>query len=410
MKEPVMRLNHLFAIAPSLLVLTMITHPQPVPAAGLDAVATGNNEFALSLYSQLKSAPSNLFFSPYSISTCLAMTYAGARGQTEQQMAQVLHFGTQQQLHVGFGQLQKELAAAASHKGIQLTIANALWTQQGFAFLPDFLNTAKDEYAANLNQANFATDAEKARGTINHWVAEQTKEKIQDILPAGSVNGATRLVLANAIYFKGIWAKPYDKNQTAEQPFHLSASKSSPVPLMHHLDAVRYAENEEIQAVELPYQSNQLAMVVLLPRQVEGVAALEGRLTATLLNDTLRQMRSQKVDIFLPRFKLESRFKLNEPLEKLGMRDAFGSSADLSGIDGKTDLFISGLFHKAWGEVNEEGTEAAAATAGTIALTSVAPVAKPPPVFRADHPFLFLIRDTRSGSILFLGRLADPGK
>jgi len=380
--------------------------------AQLQTLVEGNTGFALDLYAQLKAEPGNLFFSPYSISTALAMTYAGTRGQTEAQMAKVLHFGSDQRsLHAAFGQLQRQLADAGKTKGMELNVANALWAQKGHPFLEPFFKVAKGEYAANIAQADFKTAAEAARHEINRWVAQKTKDKIRDLLPEGSLDTLTRLVLANAIYFKGTWATKFDKAGTTMQPFHLTSVRQIEVPLMHHLDNVRYMENADFQAVELPYTGGGLSMVVLLPREIEGCGQLESRLTPALVAEALRQMKQQKVEIFLPRFKLESQFKLNDPLFKMGMTEAFSRHADFSGMDGAKDLYISGVFHKAWGEVNEEGTEAAAATAVVVTLKSVAvrPPA-PPPVFRADHPFLFFIRDTQSGTLLFLGRLTDPSQ
>jgi serpin B len=369
-------------------------------------LAEGNTAFALDLYSQLKSNPGNIFFSPYSISTCLAMTYAGARGDTERQMRQVLHFGeNQKEVHSAFGEVQRRLKE--EQKGVQLTIANALWAQEGHPFMPAFLAIAREDYQANVNQANFKTAAEPTRSRINRWVAEKTKDKIQEILPPGSLNASTRLVLANAIYFKGLWEVPFAKPQTRTEPFHLAGGSSVDAPLMHHVDSVKYLDEADFQAVELPYSSNEVAMVVLLPRQVDGCAGLESRLTPAFLSHAIEQMKKQKVDLTLPRFKLESSLQLKDRLAKLGMADAFDVKADFSAMDGARDLYISEIFHKAWGEVNEEGTEAAAATAGVIALTSARPSALPA-VFRADHPFIFLIRDTRSGSLLFLGRFSSP--
>jgi serpin B len=380
-------------------------------AAQTESLVQGNTAFALDLYGQLKTSPGNLFFSPYSISTALAMTYAGARGETEKQMGRVFHFDKdQRQVHSAFGALQRQLGEAGNQKGIELSIANALWAQKGHPFLPSFLQTGQGEYQANIAQADFKTGADAVRGEINRWVAQKTKDKIQEILPPRSLDEATRLVLANAIYFKGTWAKQYDKAGTYPHPFHLSAAHQADVPLMHHFDSVRYMENSDFQAVELPYSSGGLAMVILLPRQVDGCGGLENRLAPALLSGTLSQMKEQKVEIFLPRFKLESSFKLNDALALMGMSDAFvWPKADFSGMDGTRDLYISHVFHKAWGEVNEEGTEAAAATVVVHALGTGARRPAPSPVFRADHPFIFFIRDTRSGSLLFLGRLADPG-
>lgn len=372
------------------------------------SVVEGNTSFALDLFSQLKASPGNLFFSPYSVSTALAMTYAGARGETERQMARVLHFDKEQpQLHSAFGELQRQLAEAGKQKGLELSIANALWAQKGRPFLPAFLGTAKGAYQANINQADFRTAAEAARAEINRWVEGRTRDKIQEILPAGSVSEVTGLVLANALYFKGVWAKPFRKSDTSTQPFHLTMTSQVDVPLMHRFDELGYMENSDSQAVELPYGNGALSLVVLLPRQVEGCGKLENQLSPALLSRSLGQMGQRNVEIFLPRFKLELAVKLNSTLAQMGMPSAFGPQADFSGMDSTKSRYLSGVFHKAWGEVNEEGTEAAAATAVVLNhALAVKPLA--PSVFRADHPFIFLIRDTRSGSLLFLGRLADP--
>jgi serine protease inhibitor len=374
------------------------------------SLVAGNTAFALDLYAQLKTNPGNVFFSPYSISTALAMTYAGARGDTEEQMARVLHFDeSQRQLHLAFGRLQRQLGEASAQKGIELNLANALWAQKRHPFLPAFLRTAQDDYQADVNQADFEKDAESARAEINRWVAQKTKDKIQNILGPGSLDQTTRLVLANAIYFKGVWAKPYDKGETLTRPFHFSRDSQFDVPLMHHFDEVRYMENADFQAVELPYAGEELAMVVLLPRQVDGCGKLEDGLNPALVSNTLSQMKKQRVEILLPRFKLESSFRLNAALAAMGMPDGFGPKADFSGMDGTRLLYFSLVLHKAWGEVNEEGTEAAAAT--VVAMMAGMPPRHPPaPVFRADHPFVFFIYDTRSGSMLFLGRLSDPSR
>jgi serpin B len=374
------------------------------------ALVDGNTAFACDLYAQLRNSPGNLFFSPYSVSTALAMTYAGARGNTETQMAHVLHFGTDQaQLHSAFGALQWQLDQAQQQKGIELSVANALWAQQGHPFLPAFLDIGKSEYEANLKLADFKTSAEAARREINGWVAQKTKDRIKDILPPGSLNLYTRLVLANAVYFKGVWGNPFRKAETSPQPFHLTASRQIDAPLMHHFDRVKYMENDSFQAVELPYAGGELSLVVLLPRKIDGCSQLEGQLSATFLVRCLTQMKSQRVELFLPRFKMESDFKLGDTLGKMGMPDAFGTKANFSGMDGTRNLFISDVFHKAWVEMNEEGTEAAAATIVELAPSAM-PLKPPPPppVFRADHPFILCIRDTHSGSLLFLGRLADP--
>ena len=380
-----------------------------IRARAAEPLFEGNTAFAFDLYSRLKEQEGNLFFSPYSISTCLAMTYAGARSETEKQMASVLHFNQKQdQLHSAFGDVQRQLNEAGSRKGVELNIANALWAQKEHPFVPEFVKVARNQYGAQLNQVDFATQADAAIQEINRWVEDKTKDRIQDILAPGSLDDMTRMVLVNAIYFKGSWVKRFEKSATFPQPFHLNKARTTDVPMMDHADTVKYVEDNTIQAVELPYEGNQISMVILLPKDIEGCGKLESLLSPRNLSTWLKAMRSQKVILFLPRFKMESSFDLSSELEKMGMLDAFlFKKADFSGMDGTTDLFISRVAHKAWVEVTEEGTEAAAATA-VVAITASANQPPPPPIFRADHPFIFLIRHNRSGSILFLGRLADP--
>jgi serine protease inhibitor len=412
-----MRLNRLFGFGSAI----------RDPAVQDESLVEGSTAFALDLYAQLKGRAGNLFFSPHSISTCLAMTYAGARGETERQMSRVLHFSKDQgRLHAAFGELLRQLEDAkkeivipglsggkvkyAVEPAIQLSIANALWAQEGHPFLPAFLEIATGNYQANVKQANFKTEAAAATGEINRWVAAKTKDKIQNIVPPGSVDELTRLALANAVYFKGAWAEPFEETATTTQSFHLSNTREIDARLMHQTAEFKYTENKDFQAVELPYNGQMLSMVILLPRRIDDCGDLENQLTPALLSSCLAKMKTKKVEVFLPRFELESSFDLSGTLSKMGMPDAFRwPGADFSGLDGIGGLFISGLFHKAWGEINERGTEAAAVTACLVAgLCQIDKPPPPPPVFRADHPFIFLIRDIRSGCLLFAGRLADP--
>ena len=381
------------------------------PMAGtaqVQSLVASNTTFALNLYSQLAATPGNLFFSPYSISTCLAMVYAGARGNTELQMSQVLGFGTnQQQFASTFGDLQRELETNQEPNVIELNLANALWAQEGFPFLPAFLATATNQYQANINQADFVHEADAVTDDINNWVAQETQNKIQNILSPGMVNSYTRLVLANAIYFLGVWTTSFDTNNTSTQPFYLSSATQVDAPLMHQpTNWLRYAATSDFQAIELPYGSNQVSMVILLPWQVDGLGRLEQQLSPALLSNVVSRMIEQQVEVFLPRFTLEYKSELTDTLTAMGMPDAFTPYvADFSGIDGMLDLYVTFVVHKAWAEVNEAGTEAAAATIIGVGNTAVT---GPPPIFRADHPFIFFIRDTHTGSILFLGRLANP--
>ena len=368
------------------------------------ALVAGNTAFALDLYARLKNAEGNLFFSPYSISTCLAMTYAGARGSTAAQMARTLHFGASpDQLAASFSALQRQLSDVEKKKGLELNVANGLWAQKDHPFLPAFLDEATKAYQANLQQTDFHTGAEPAREAINDWVSNQTKGKIADLLQPGVVNEATRLVLVNAIYFKGQWTRQFNKNNTAPAPFSVTAQRKVQTPLMNLTAEFKYAEVEGLQLLELPYVGDDLSMVVLLPGATDGLTSLEGLLNEPTLDTWLARARHQKVNVFLPKFKLTAQFSLAQTLAGMGMSAAF------SGMDGARDLCISAVVHKAFVDVNEEGTEAAAAT-GTVMRSMALMRPLPMPVFRADHPFLFLIRDTHSGSILFLGRVADPSR
>jgi len=374
------------------------------------ALVAGNTAFALDLYARLKNAEGNLFFSPYSISTCLAMTYAGARGSTATQMARTLHFGASpDQLAASFGALQRQLSDVEKKKGLELNVANGLWAQKDHPFLPAFLDEATKAYQANLQQTDFHTAAEPAREAINDWVSNQTKGKIADLLQPGVVNEATRLVLVNAIYFKGQWTRQFNKNNTAPAPFSVTAQRKVQAHLMNLTAECKYAEVEGLQLLELPYLGDDLSMVVLLPRATDGLTSLEGLLNEQTLGSWLAHARNQKVNVFLPKFKLTAQFSLAQTLAGMGMSAAFSPSADFSGMDGARDLCISAVVHKAFVDVNEEGTEAAAAT-GTMMRSMAVMRPLPIPVFRADRPFLFLIRDTHSGSILFLGRVADPSR
>ena len=392
-----------------ILISLSIASGVPLTARSDSALVASNTAFGLTLYGQVAASRGNLFLSPYSVSTCLAMTYAGAGGETAGQMSQVLGFGADQaQLALMFGELQHELESVQQQGAIELNIANALWTQEGYPFLPAFLGTATTQYQASVSQADFMTQAAVATAEINNWVAQKTENKIQIILAPGMLDSLTRLVLANAIYFKGLWAQPFAPTNTSRQLFHISGSNQVDVALMHQPSvSANYLDAGQFQAVELPYGSNQVSMLILLPHQVDGLPELEQQLSPELLSAVLAGMQQRDVEIFLPRFTLESSFGLKDPLAEMGMPDAFQPGvADFSAMDGAKDLFISLVLHKAWGEVNEQGTEAAAATVVTIGTTAVFTRA----VFRADHPFIFFIRDTQSGSLLFIGRLSEPSQ
>jgi serpin B len=373
----------------------------------MTAVA-GNTTFAFDLYSQLRSQEGNLFLSPYSISTALAMAYGGARGETAAQMAKAMHFDlAQEKLHPAFAALESGLNAVQQKGQVKLAVANSLWPHKGHVFLPAYLDLCRINYGVAITPLDFAGAAEPARQTINAWVEDKTNRKIQDLIKPDTLNAVTRLVLVNAIYFKGNWSGQFDKQLTKAGPFHVFAGKTVETPMMQATKEFRYAESPEAQVLELPYAGNDLSMLVLLPRDASNLAALEQSLSPDKLYAWIRSLRSREVQLWLPKFKTSSEFSLNQTLTALGMTDAFTGRADFSGMDGTNDLFISALIHKAFVEVNEEGTEAAAATA-VVMETKGIHIPEEPVVFRADHPFLFLIRDNRTGSILFLGRIVDP--
>jgi len=389
--------------------------PDPVieeNAVDTAELVAGNNRFALDLYGQLRQEPGNLFLSPYSISTCLGMTYAGAHGPTADEMAKVLHFRTDdQQLHPAFSALRKRIEDENA-KGYRIDSANALWLDQGFVLEADFVATIGKYYAGQFRQVNFGA-GDAARAAINDWVAKQTRDKIKEFIQPNVLDPLlTRLVLTNAIYFKGDWASRFPKEKTQEQLFYRKKDDTVKAPLMEQHGMFPYCEYDALQVVELPYVGKQLSMVVVLPRSVEGLDAVEKSLTQEKLAEWGRTLRPKNIKVFLPRFKTTLRLDLKEQLSALGMPLAFDpGKADFTGVS-QEKLHISKVLHEAFVEVNEEGTEAAAATAVIMEKKSDAGPRGhfEPPTFRADHPFLFLIRDNRSGSILFIGRITDPTK
>jgi serpin B len=369
-------------------------------------VAEANNRFALDLYSRLRTGRGdNLFFSPASLSIALAMTYAGAKGETAEQMTQVLHFRLpQEKLHPAFRDLRRYWAVKAKDRGFQLSVANQLWGQQDYHFLPGFLAITRENYGAEMARVDFVRQKEEACQRINAWVEEQTHGKIRDIIAPGVIDSMTQLVLTNAIYFKGEWAESFRKAATQHAPFHISARQQVEVPLMHQSHRFRYGDRDGVKVLELTYGKGDLAMLILLPDTIDGLSALESKLTTENLSRWLASSGSRMVEVSLPRFKMTAEFRFKDVLSAMGMSRAFThGEADFSGMS-TGSLFISEVIHKASAEVNEEGTEAAAATG--VIMTSIKAIV--PAEFRADHPFVFLIRDNRTGSILFLGRLVNP--
>jgi serpin B len=382
-------------------------------ASDINALTEGNNAFALDLYRTLKDPDGNLFFSPYSLSQALAMTAGGARGVTEQQMSETLQFQLEQaKLHAAFNSLDLELAKRGQgakgkdDKGFRLHIINAIWGQVGFKFQADYLDLLAQNYGAGLRTLDFIKETDKSRLQINQWASDQTEGKIKDLLAQGTINAMTRLVLTNAIYFNAAWQNQFNKESTNNADFTLLDGTKVNVPIMHQQKSLAYGEGSGYQAVELPYDGQELSMVIILP-QAADFKAFEAALDSRQVGNIIQNLKSQQVKLSMPRFTFESQFNLKKALSGMGMTAAFSESeADFSGMDGAKDLFIQDVIHKAFVGVDEAGTEAAAVSAVIVGLTS-APIGEPKEV-NLDHPFIFLIRDIQTNSILFLGRVVNP--
>jgi serpin B len=386
-----------------------------IPASDQAELVGGNSAFAFDLYRLLKeeAGKENLFYSPHSISLALAMTYAGARGETEQQIADTLHYTLpQDRLHPAFNWLDLELASrgeGAEGKddgGFRLNVANSTWGYKDHTFLPEYLDTLALNYGAGMRLVDFVGDPEGARVAINDWVSDETEERIKDIIPPGAIDEMTRLVLANAIYFNAAWAEPFEEGQTQDGPFYLLDGGQVTVPMMHQTASFGYAEGAGYQAVELPYDGRELSMVILLPAAGE-FESFEDSLDAGRVDAITSDLAYERVILTMPKFEVESSFSLGDALSEMGMPLAFSMDADFSGIDGMRDLYIGAVIHKAFVSVDEAGTEAAAATI-VIMPAMAAPDPEEPIEVTIDRPFIFFIRDIETGAVLFVGRVMNP--
>jgi serpin B len=389
------------------------TSPQ-VTETDIKQLVTGNNRFALDLYQSVRHEDGNLFYSPYSISVALAMTYAGARGNTAQEIADALHFTLPgERLHPAFNQLDLELNSRSKGipeedegRGFTLNILNSLWGQEGYDFLPEFLDILAENYTAGLRLLDFARAPEAARQLINEWVMEQTNDRIEDLLPPGTIDELTRLVLVNAIYFNAGWDSPFNEQFTRDADFMLLDGSTVQVPRMSQEKIYSYTTGSDFQAVELPYYGFQTSMLILHPDR-QAFEDFESDLEAEKLEEILAELSGTNMILSIPKFEFEMSLPVTEGLKGMGMVEAFlPVQADFSGMDGTRDLFIDDIIHKAFVSVDEEGTEAAAATAVEIGVTSMP---AEPVYVTIDSPFIFLIRDRESGSILFMGRVLNPG-
>jgi serpin B len=394
---------------------------RPLRNRDVSGIAQGSNAFAFDLYKEIARRDGNLFFSPHSISTALAMTYAGARGETARQMARTLRFQLDgHRLHAACGALMRDLNARADPGAFELRTANALWGQRSEGWLESFTRLIRQDYGAPLREVDFERDPDGAAREINAWVERETRERIRDLVGPGAIGPLTQLVLANAIYFKGDWLTAFSEHATHDAPFRLAGGGEVKARMMFRSGGFWYVGAVDVQVLEIPYRDGDLSMMILLPRSVDGLPALERWLTSRdpalesfggSASDVLAARRWQRVLVHLPRFTFTCDFSLAETLAAMGMPLAFDDQrADFSGMNGNAnDLFISKVLHKAFVEVTERGTEAAAASAVMMEPACAGPPERrEPPVFRADHPFMFFIRDRRTGAVLFMGRVVNP--
>ncbi|MFH1786053.1 MAG: serpin family protein [archaeon] len=386
--------------------------PQPADDSqatpeGVSGLIGSNTQFALAAYSELKADGENLFISPWSISTALAMAYEGARGETAEEMLGVFHFPEDDTARrSSFASLYNRLNAEG--KAYKLHTANALWAQQDYKFLDGYLTTVESYYGGKATNVDFLRETEKSRITINTWVEGQTNNKIKDLFPEGTITPDTSFVLTNAVYFKGDWLKQFDKADTRDEDFRVSPYKTVKVPMMKLTGEeanFKYTETDDLQILEMPYVGEQLSMLVLLPKDGD-ISALENSLSLEKLSEWRAKLQAEDVDVYLPKFTFETKYDLTNSLISMGMPTAFSpAKADFSGMDGTRNLYIGIVLHQAYIDVNEEGTEVAAATGVAMKFTGFP---MPPKIFRADHPFLFIIQETETGNIIFIGKVADP--
>ncbi|XP_028737941.1 leukocyte elastase inhibitor [Peromyscus leucopus] len=379
----------------------------------MEQLSTANTLFALELFRTLNenNSTGNIFISPFSISSALAMVFLGTKGNTAAQLSKTFHFDAVEDIHSRFQSLNAEVGKrGASHI---LKLANRLYGEKTYSFLPEFLASTQKMYGADLAPVDFQHASEDARKAINQWVKGQTEGKIPELLAEGVVDSMTKLVLVNAIYFKGLWKEKFMKQDTTDAPFRLNKKDTKTVKMMYQKKKFPfgYIQDLKCKVLEMPYQGEELSMIILLPEDIEdtsmGLKKIEEQLTLEKLNEWTKRENLETIDVHvkLPRFKLEESYTLNSNLGRLGVQDLFSSDkADLSGMSGSRDLFISKIIHKSFVEVNEEGTEAAAATGGIAMFCMLLPEEE----FTVDHPFIFFIRHNPTANVLFLGRVCSP--
>ena len=379
---------------------------------GMQEVFDANNQFAFDLYEELKSGEGNIFYSPYSISAALGMTYEGANGKTAEEMKEVFHFPDN--LKENFAATYNDINSGSDD--YELKTGNALWVQKDYPFLESYMSLVERYYGGKAANVDFVNEPEKTRQTINSFIEQQTNDRIKDLIPPGVLNAMTRLVITNAIYFKGTWEWEFDKSDTYDGDFRVDQDTAVRVPMMFmepEKARFNYADLGELQILELPYKGGELSMLILLPKQGKSFETGEdyyytpGDIELSKLEEYKDQMEETSLDaIHLPKFEFETKYFMRDALSAMGMPAAFSMAADFSGMDGTQDLFVSEVIHQAFVKVDEKGTEAAAATAVVMDLKA----AMPTKVFKADHPFIFMIQQKDTGNILFMGRVVDPSK
>jgi serpin B len=379
-----------------------------IPKYPIESLAESNNLFAIDLFSQVQSHSENLIFSPYGIGSVLAMIYTGSGGITAREMSEVLYFPKQELIDPVEASLRKSLLATDTMEGTDFRLANAIWAQEDFSFLPSYLHKLDKYYDAQLTLMDFIkqTNREENRKKINLWVEEHTNDRIRDLLQPGVLDADTRLVLTNAIYFNGSWMYPFDMKSTARSMFHVGKLESIETEYMHQTGNFPYYEDEEIQAIALPYKNSRMALLVILPGSIEGWRMVSRIITQERIKLVFSGLVTREVHVALPKFRSAFQINLKQDLTGLGMGTAFTWQADLSGMTGEKNLFVDEVIHKAFIEVNEQGTEAAAATAAVIGLKSS--LREEPVRFTADHPFIYFLIDRQTDCIIFTGRLVKP--
>lgn len=369
------------------------------------------NRLTFDMYKNLsQSNEGNMMFSPYSVSSALAMTYAGAKEQTAKEMEKVLYYperNEENKIHNDFSTLNETFADY--EKYFQLSVANSLWAQEDFDFRDEYFKLIKKYYQAALDYLDFKDNPEKARKTINKWVEKATRGKIEDLIPPKGVNELTRLVLTNAIYFKAEWKDQFKEKLTKEDVFYTDNNKKIKTPFMNQKSRMKYIEDESFKAIELSYKGRMVSMVIVLPNKKGNMKAFEKQLNILNYNSKLKEMQYETVQLSMPKFSFSSNYNLTGNLKQLGIKQAFSKNANFSLMTGKPNVRIDRVFHKTFIEVNESGTEAAAATAVVMMEKTAAPPSDKK-IFKADHPFIFFIKDNKTGSILFAGRVMEPGE